>query len=285
MRFFALILVVAAVMVVPAAAEPAMWHVADADTDITIFGTIHALPAGNPWLSPRIGARIDAADTIVLETVVPDASVLAPLVTQLGMRSGLPPLSTRIAPSKRAALAAAEKSLGLPPARLDAMKTWLAAIALGDGAVAQLGLTPADGVETTLTTRAATAKKTVIGLETPESQLRLFDNLSETDARALLDSTVDDIATARDDTNALVAYWQAGETEQLAADFDKAFKATPGLQKALLTTRNAAWAAWIAARLAVPGKVFVAVGAGHLGGPDSVVAMLKAKGLTVERLP
>lgn len=282
MRILLLLLVLLAA---PAAAEPAMWHVSDADTDITIFGTIHALPPGSPWLSPRIAARIDAADTLVLETVVPDSSILGPLVTQLGMRSGLPPLATRVAPSKRSALAAAEASLGLPPARLDAMKTWLAAIALGDGAVAQLGLTPADGAEAALTTRATAAKKPVIGLETPEAQLRLFDNLTETDARALLDSTVDDVATARDDTNALIAYWQAGETEQLAADFDKAFKATPGLQKALLTTRNAAWAAWIAARLAVPGKVFVAVGAGHLGGPDSVVAMLKARGLTVERLP
>jgi uncharacterized protein YbaP (TraB family) len=53
----------------------------------------------------------------------------------------------------------------------------------------------------------------------------------------------------------------------------------------LLTDRNKAWATWIAARLGVPGKVFVAVGAGHLGGPDSVVKLLQAKGLTVERLP
>lgn len=270
----------------PAAAEPAMWRVHDADTDITLFGTIHALPAGNPWLSPRIASRIDAADTLVLETVVPaDPAGLAPLVTSLGMRKGLPPLASRVAPSKRAALLASAASLGLPAARLDGMKTWLAAIALGDGAVTKLGLTPGDGVEATLTARVRAANKPVIGLETPEAQLRLFDNLSETDARALLDSTVDDMATARDDTNALIAYWQAGETEQLAADFDKAFRATPNLQQALLTTRNAAWANWIAARLATPGKVFVAVGAGHLGGPGSVVAMLKAKGLTVERLP
>ena len=270
----------------PVAAEPAMWHVYDADTDITLFGTIHALPAATKWLSPKIAARVDAADTLVLETVLPDDPAgLGPLVAMLGEKAGLPPLSARVAPSKRAALLAGEAALGLPRARLDGMKTWLAAIALGDGAVTQLGLTAGDGVEATLTARAKAAKKPVIGLETPEAQLRLFDNLPETDARALLDSTVDDLATAREDTNALVAYWQAGETEALAADFDKGFQATPVLRRALLTDRNKAWATWIAARLGVPGKVFVAVGAGHLGGPDSVVKQLQAKGLTVERLP
>lgn len=267
-------------------AEPAMWHVHDADTDITLFGTIHALPPGNPWLSPRIAARVDAADTLVLETIVPDDPAgLGPLVAKLGEKKGLPPLAARVAPSKRAALLAGVASMGLPTARLDGMKTWLAAIAIGDGAVSRLGLTQADGVEATLTARARATRKTVIGLETPEAQLRLFDNLSETDARALLDSTVDDLTTARDDTNALIAFWQAGETEALAADFNKSFRSTPNLQRVLLANRNKAWADWIATRLATPGKVFVAVGAGHLGGNDSVVAMLKAKGLTVDRLP
>ncbi len=269
-----------------ASAEPAMWHVHDADTDITLFGTIHALPAETKWLSTAIAARLDAADTLVLETVLPDDPAgLGPLVAMLGEKPGLPPLSTRVAPSKRAALLAGVASLGLPVARLDGMKTWLAAIALGDGAVSQLGLTAADGVEMTLTARTKAAHKPVLGLETPEAQLRLFDNLPETDARALLDSTVDDLGTAREDTNALVAFWQAGETEALAADFDKGFQATPNLERALLTNRNKAWADWIAARLATPGKVFVAVGAGHLGGRNSVVALLQAKGLTVERLP
>ncbi len=281
-----LALCVALALAAPGAAEPAMWHVHDADTDITIFGTIHALPADAAWLSPAIAARVDAADTLVLEAVLPDDPAgLGPLVAMLGERPGLPPLASRVAPSKRAALLAGVAALHLPLARLDGMKTWLAAIALGDGAVGQLGLTAGDGVEATLTARAKAAKKPVLGLETPEAQLRLFDNLPETDARALLDSTIDDLGSARDDTNALIAFWQSGETEALAKDFDKGFQATPTLASALLTNRNAAWATWIAARLATPGKVFVAVGAGHLGGKDSVVAMLKAKGLTVERLP
>jgi len=52
----------------------------------------------------------------------------------------------------------------------------------------------------------------------------------------------------------------------------------------LLTERNRRWAAWIKARMAKPGTVFLAVGAGHLAGSDSVVADLGKAGLTAERV-
>ena len=289
---FAALCAALATLATPAAAAPvatvapAMWHVHSATTDITLFGTVHALPAGLDWLSPRIATRLDAADTLVLETILPDDPAgLQPLVASLGMQRGLPPVAARVAPSKRAALLASVSAFGLGTAQLDGMRTWLAAIAIEDGVVSALGLAQANGVEPALTARAKAAHKPVIGLETPEAQLRIFANLPETDARALLDATVDDLPTVRDDINALVAYWQAGEIDALAADFDKDFRATPRLAAKLLTDRNKAWADWIAARLTTPGKVFLAVGAGHLGGPGSVVALLQAKGLTVERLP
>lgn len=270
----------------PAAAEPAMWRVHDADTEITLFGTIHALPPAVQWYTPRIAARFAAANYLVLETIIPDDPAgLTPLIRSLGVRAGLPALGARVAPSRQAALAAGIALLGLPAARLDGMETWLAAIAIGDGAVSRLGLTPAAGVEATLTVKAKAAAKPILGLETPAQQLGLFDTLPEADQRALLEATVDDLTTARDDTNAMIAYWQAGETDQLAADFDKQLRATPNLQAALLTRRNAHWADWIVKALDHPGTMFIAVGAGHLGGADSVVAMLAARGVAVERLP
>lgn len=270
----------------PAAAEPALWRVHDADTEITLFGTIHALPPALTWYGPRIAARFDAADTLVLETILPDdPATLAPLIQSLGVRPGLPRLETRVAPSKRAALAAGIAALGLPARRLDTMETWLAAIALGDGAMTQIGLVPAAGVEATLAARARAANKAVVGLETPAAQLALFDTLAENDQRALLDATVADLATTRADTEAMIGYWQAGATEQLAADFDKQLRATPKLQAVLVTDRNARWADWIAAALNRPGRIFVAVGAGHLGGVGSLVAMLRARGIAVERVP
>ena len=270
----------------PAVAEPGLWRVADADTEIVLFGTIHALPAASDWLTPRVARRIDAADTLVLETVIPDdRGVLGQLITAMAYSPRLPRLDVRIAPSKRARLDAAVHDTGLAMDALDRMETWYAAIVLGDAALDKLGLTAADGVETVLTARARAAGKAVTGLETPAQQLGYFDTLPETDQRALLDATVDDTTTASADTARLIDAWQRGDTDAIAAGFGDALRATPVLTRVLLGERNARWAAWIAARLAQPGKVFVAVGAAHLAGPDSVQARLAALGVKVDRLP
>jgi uncharacterized protein len=59
----------------------------------------------------------------------------------------------------------------------------------------------------------------------------------------------------------------------------------PKLYQLLLVQRNQVWATKIAAMLQQPGTVFIAVGAAHLAGPDSVQARLELLGVPVERLP
>lgn len=270
----------------PAAAEPAMWRVADADTEIILFGTLHKLPANVEWLSPRVAARLDAADTLVLEVVIPDdRGALVTAVTELGYSPKTPPLSARIAPSRRDRLDAVVATTGLYIAALDRMETWLAAMTIGEATLARLGLDSAGGVETVLTARARARGTRIEGLETIPQQLGFFDTLPETDQRAMLDATVDDASDAAAETAKLVSAWRAGDTAGIAAAFAEPLRATPRLARVLLTDRNAAWAAWVERRLAQPGRVFVAVGAAHLAGTDAVQAKLAARGLKVERLP
>jgi uncharacterized protein YbaP (TraB family) len=58
----------------------------------------------------------------------------------------------------------------------------------------------------------------------------------------------------------------------------------PEIKRVLLTDRNQRWADWIAKRMKRPGTVFLAVGAGHLAGKESVQAMLKANRLDATRI-
>jgi len=89
------------------------------------------------------------------------------------------------------------------------------------------------------------------------------------------------INTAR---NALLCYMaETGNTD--FADGKMIFlSGSPELREALLKRRNLNWARWIQRRMAAPGSVFVAVGAGHLAGPDSVVSMLQRDGYRVRRI-
>ena len=56
------------------------------------------------------------------------------------------------------------------------------------------------------------------------------------------------------------------------------------LHAALLTNRNANWAAWISQQLQKPGTTFMAVGAGHLAGSTSVQHLLSAYGIQATRI-
>ena len=57
----------------------------------------------------------------------------------------------------------------------------------------------------------------------------------------------------------------------------------PDIYKLLIVERNARFADQIAALARGRGVVFVAIGAGHLAGPDSVQADLAKLGLTAVR--
>ncbi len=277
---------VALLLGAPAAAAPGLWVARDADTEITLFGTIHALPATEKWLDARIATRLDAADSLVLETVIPDdQGAFATLVSRIGMSDQLKPLAARLPAAQAKRLPAAAASLGLPLPMLDRMATWLAAISISEASTAKLGISAQDGVEPALTKRAKLHAKPIIGLETPEQQLNYLANLPAADQMAMLVATIDDLPDARTETDALMAAWRAGDIDRIAADFAAEAKASPLLTKTLLTDRNRRWADWIAGLMRRPGQVFVAVGAGHMGGPDGLVAMLRARGLKVEPVP
>src|SRR3546814_10158304 len=78
----------------------------------------------------------------------------------------------------------------------------------------------------------------------------------------------------------MVTDWSNGDDQGIAALMNDGLGDSPELERVMLTDRNARWAGWIAERLKQPGTVFVAVGAGHLAGENSVRADLAKHHLT-----
>jgi hypothetical protein len=263
--------------------QPPVWTIADTDTEITLFATVHALPEGLDWLSPDAAQRLQAADTLILETVIPDDRLaFARTLARLGTSTALPPLAERLPPETLAALDAAASSLGVPLVSFETMQPWLIAITIGEATLSSLGISAANGVEPALLARATGRPE---GLETAEEQLGLFAALSTADQLAMLDTTLAERDTAKTDIARLITFWQQGEVEAIAAEFAAEASATPALQEALLAGRNRRWAAQLQARMAEPGKVFVAVGAAHFGGKDGLLAELAARGFKPVQKP
>lgn len=275
----------------PAAAEaktarPAMWKVVDRDTSIYLFGTVHLLPANYQWRTQAFDRAAGESGSLVVETIVDEANPAAfgALLASLSMSPGLPPIVERVKPAKRAALQAAINKSGIPQAALDRMESWAAAFALLQLQFSQLGVTGGAGVESGLKKAFASAGKPVEQLETNAEQLGFFDTLPEAAQRELLEGAVEQPATVKKQFDAMLAAWARGDVDAIARTFNSEFKSSPELREALLRRRNANWARWLETRMAKPGTVLVAVGAGHLAGRDSVVAMLKKRGLRVKRV-
>lgn len=266
-------------------ADPALWVVKGKQTTIYLFGTIHVLKPGLTWFDEAVKSAFDKADEVKLEIVMPDPATMQGLVQATGVApAGTPPLTQRLPADKRAAFTKAVTDLGLPANALDRFKPWLAATQLSVAPLSKLGYDSANGPEEVITEAAKQAHKPLSGLETPQQQLGFFGSLSEKAQLQFLESTVDELPTLDKQMASMVDEWARGDPEALAREMNDKLKSSPEVAKVLLVDRNRNWAQWIKQRMTKPGTVFIAVGAGHLAGPDSVQAQLAKLGLKAERV-
>jgi uncharacterized protein YbaP (TraB family) len=282
-----LLLCLALLVATPAFGQPALWKLADADTTIWLFGTIHVLPRAQDWHDPQLDRALDQAQELMLEAVLDqDPGEVSRLLFTLGRSSGLPPLADRVPAAKRPRLAELVRKSGLPPATFDQLESWAAAFVLTNVVLRDMGqeIGLGEGVEPQLSQRFRAAGKPIEGLETAAEQLGYFDAMPEAGQRAFLAATLDDASAAGADFRTLVSAWQRGDTAAIERAFADDPEFTPAVRDLLIRHRDQLWADRLARRLDRPGTVFVAVGAGHLIGPDSVQAMLAKKGLTVVRV-
>lgn len=270
----------------PPAPKPALWKIADADTTIYLFGSIHVLPKGLQWRDALIDKALADSQGLTLETVLDDdPGRVARALMSLGMGQGLPPLADRVPEAKKQALAALIAQTGFPAETLDRMKTWAAAVVLTGASFTRIGLEPgAEGVEPQLSKLFRTAGKPIDGFETPEQQLGFFDALSEPAQRAFLLSALDDPEAARADFDRMIGAWKKGDVAAIAHAFAEEPEFTPQLRDLLVRQRDRNWADALVKRLEKPGTYFVAVGAGHLAGPDSVQRMLAKYNIATIRI-
>ena len=268
------------------AARPALWRVSDPDTTVYLFGTFHLLPQDYRWETPAIEQAVAKSSNLYVETLIDDKhpEALAAELGRVGFAMNLPPLAERVSPALRPQLAAAIKASGLPAPYFDKMKTWTAAFTLVGTQFKSLGLKGEAGVEANLKNSFETAGKPIGQLETNGEQLSFFDTLSEPAQRAFLEGTITDPGKMRGEFADMLKSWSTGDVAGIARSFNADLVDSPELRAALLTRRNHNWSHWIERRLSQPGTTMVAVGAGHLAGDDSVIALLQHEGYKVQRV-
>jgi uncharacterized protein YbaP (TraB family) len=271
----------------PPAARPAMWAVSDADTTIYLFGTIHLLPTNYQWQTPKFRDAIGKSDELVVETIVDfeHPQSFQEDLSRLGYsQTRLPPIIDRVPPAKRALLRTAMAASGIPESSYNLMETWFAAFQLLGVQFRALGLQGQAGPEEALKQAFTAAKKPIGQLETNAEQLGYFDTLSEKAQRDLLEGSIDAPTNTAKEFHGMLSAWARGDVPGIGRSFNRDLAASPEVAKALIARRNANWSRWIEQRMAQPGSIMIAVGAGHLAGKDSVVDLLRRDGYKVTRV-
>ena len=265
-------------------ADPALWVVKDKDTTIYLFGTVHVLKPGLSWFDDAVRTAFDKSSEVVMEIVSPTPEQAQAAVMKSAVNMTGPRLSEKLPEAERPVYAKAVADAGLPAGALEPLDPWFAASTLTLLTLQKDGYDPASGVEQAITQAAKAANKPVTGLETIDQQFGFFDSLSDAAQVTFLTETLKQLPEAGPMIETMVDQWAKGDPAALAETVNSGMTTTPELKRILLTDRNTAWAKWIEQRMARPGTVFVAVGAGHLAGAGSVQEALKRYKLRAVRV-
>jgi uncharacterized protein len=270
-----------------ASAEPAAWRVAGPNGgEIALLGSMHVLRPSDYPLPQSVDELIGRAETIVMELDLDDVDAAAQ--QRVILETAMLPQGTALANVVDASVyrlveqTAAE--LGVDLTLLDRFEPWFLAVTLLDQGMRKLGFQSERGIEQYVLGRSQQSGKEIVGLETLEFQIGIFDSLPAASQQAMLEQTLAELDEAATALDAMVAAWRSGELEALSAELLDDFDEFPGLYATLVTQRNGAWVPVLERLLGDGRRYLVVVGALHLLGEDSVIDLLRARGHEIERV-
>lgn len=257
------------------------------DAVVHLLGSAHLAASDIYPLRDVIIDAYDAADVLVVEVDIRavDPQRLEKWVSTYGLYSHGESLRDHLQPVTWQRLQAHLQSNGLNAAMLQRYKPGLLITTLSTLALQAGGLSPALGIDAFFLERAHREGRTIVELESLESQLDLLAGLPEPDL--LINRTLDEIAQLPTLTDRLFDAWRRGDTERLAKVLlQDNLQKHPGyrqMYERIYTMRNHAMTQRIRDLMADGKRYFVVVGAAHLVGDDGIVALLREAGYRVDQ--
>ena len=264
---------------------PALWKIAGAKGNVYLFGSLHLLPAEVKWRTPRVERALQESKVLVFEidpASAQDQQAMLQLIRKYGVLPQGQTLPAILAPQLNAEFEQLANTLGLPPASMAPMRPWLVAVTLSVQFIISQGFDPNAGVDHLLAAWARQNGRAIASLETADAQLSIFgESTREQEIEFLAASLRQMRETPQMLSQMLVAY-RRGDLAGMEKTLNAAMDEVPSVRKRLMHDRHERWLPQIQKMLADGGSAFICVGAAHLVGPDSVVAMLRARGIKVE---
>jgi uncharacterized protein YbaP (TraB family) len=269
--------------------RPLLWKVSDADNDVYLLGSFHALKPSDYPVGPGVDAAFADAELVVFEISPAEmaSSQLSQDMMMAAMRDDGSSLQDSLDPALWQRLQSYCSSRGLPVETFQMLEPWFVSLMISISEMGRVGFDPQQGLDQQLIARATREHKRTAGLETAASQIAVLDGMSATEQQQSLSEALDDSEQAETRMNELHDLWRRGDDSGLeallAGDFKRQYAQ---LYQRLNVDRNQAWVPQVRRMLdeSHSDDALVVVGSMHLLGPDGLVSQLKARGYQVQRL-
>ena len=269
---------------VPAEEKKCMvWRYEGEKATVYIAGSIHALRKSDYPLPSPYDAAYEDSSKVVFEVAGGKE-----LGREIGRRGTYPEgetlsdhLDEELADYVDAFLKASVKPEALDGIRR--VRPWRLALDITYATIAGFGAKGEFGVERHFMKKISKDGKPYEGLVDVKSHVASLADTSEETQAAMLKKTLDELKNAKKEYEAMIEAWKTGNVAGIS-DILESYDEIPGYREALLTRRNKLWMGKITGYINGDKNVLVVVGAAHLAGHDSVIALLEAEGIEGEQL-
>jgi uncharacterized protein YbaP (TraB family) len=271
---------------IESAANNFLWKATKGQGSLYLVGSVHLLTKDYYPLSPALELAFRDSDLLVEEV---DMGEMISTENQLQMvMTGMLPagqsLDKVVSPATLAAVNRRIETLGMPVEPLKRLKPWLLSLTLLTLEWQKAGFEADLGLDKHFYDLARSDARTVQGLETVAFQISRFDGMTMDEQDRLLAETLKELDTQQTAVTALADAWKAGDVPTVERLVLQDLRSDPRVYQRMLVDRNRDWLPKLEALFARRGRAFVVVGAAHLVGPDGLLAMLRARGYTVEQM-
>lgn len=256
-----------------------------------LFGTMHVGVPGFYPLEPRIEQAVAGASTLALEVDTGrDPATTAQAVGRHGMNAPGMSLYDQMAPELKERLVKVLGRAGIDAGAVAGVRPWLVVMMLALSEYGAQGYRPDLAVDLHLAQLARAKGVPVMELESVDAQLSLFSSMPLAQQLRFLEEVVEMIEQGRQaaEVRQVIEAWSGADKAGLDAIAQRIEEdqTVSGrfLQKVLLEERNRKMADKLAQLLAQKNNSVAAVGVLHLVGKTSVPALLRARGVAVERV-
>jgi uncharacterized protein YbaP (TraB family) len=247
----------------------------------TLFlaGSVHALRTSDYPLPAPYQRAFEASSHIVFETDPRTMEAASKGLIKAGQYGKGDNLKNHVDPRTYAYVRRYFALSGVPEQKFNTYRPWLIDAMLESPPKENFML----GVERFLKGKAEAAHKSIGGLESVQEHIAAFVGLNDRESEALL--LIHFINLGRTDLGSvdLLAAWRRGDADLLARRMHDAYVDFPAFGDRLIGQRNRRWIPKIEEYIKSGQVYFVVAGAGHMGGNDGVVALLRSRGYTVQQ--